>query len=128
MLFDKSLSEDEYGRDAFLVHRLSIIDGEHLRENASKHSLSLTSKAVIKNLATRLENQKEGHYSAETISENVEGLVAIEEMSQSMGDYYAVRRSLSNLEQILTQHRTCSPGSSKTNTAVSAVRSLRPSR
>lgn len=45
--------------------------------------------------------QKEGPRSAETISENAEGLVAIEEMLQSMGDYYVVRRGLNHPEHIL---------------------------
>lgn len=50
--------------------------------------------AVVKNLATRLEIQKEGNCDAETISESTEGVIAIEEMLQSMADHYAVRPRL----------------------------------
>ena len=44
--FDEATSEDEYGRDAFLVHRLGIMDGEHSCGKVKELSLSLTSKRL----------------------------------------------------------------------------------
>jgi len=60
VLFDKAMSEDEYGRDAFLVHRLSIIDGEHSYGKVDELSLSLTSKRLSRILLIVWKLKKKG--------------------------------------------------------------------
>ena len=41
--FDKSMSEDEYGRDEFVANRLGIIEGERSYRKANEPYLTLVS-------------------------------------------------------------------------------------